>query len=333
MGTPALAAEVLQIVHSWSEGEVVAVYTQPDRPSGRGQHKQASAVKELAQKLSLKVEEPVNFKDHATIAHLQDYQPDFLLVTAYGLILPQAVLDLAKFPPLNLHLSLLPKYRGAAPIQRAIMEEFTENATTGISIIQIIKELDAGGVYAQKSLAIAKQTFGELSTALAKLGGKELLVVMQELIAGTAKAIAQDEKEVTWAAKINKEDCLINWQMPVVAIDAQIRALSPSPKAKINLEFQAKGIHTFLLEPGQILSLDQCRDLLKDYLQEKQTLATGAIYWNGNNLILIGKDAGYLLETIQMQGRKLMTTKAFVNGFLQDFIKTQNKGLCGKVAE
>ena len=170
-GTPDFA--VPSLLAAASRGEVAAVYTQPDRPAGRGKHLHASPVKELALQRGLEVRQPLNFKNPEDIDALAALQPDFLLVAAYGLLLPQAVLNIPRLAPVNVHASLLPKYRGAAPIQRAVMNG---DAETGISIMRMEAGLDTGPVYAVRSMPIGPcDTAGCIHDAMACLGGELLL--------------------------------------------------------------------------------------------------------------------------------------------------------------
>ena len=148
MGTPDLAAAVLRRLVRWPGGDVVAVYTQPDRPAGRGHKLTPSPVKKLALELGLPVHQPLNFRQEGAVDELAALKPDLLVVAAYGLILPQAVLDIPTVDTLNVHTSLLPRYRGAAPIQRAVMENWQPGDVTGVSIMRIVPALDAGPVYA-----------------------------------------------------------------------------------------------------------------------------------------------------------------------------------------
>ena len=236
MGTPELAAVVLRRLADWPGGEVLAVYTQPDRPAGRGQKLRPSPVKEAALELGLPVRQPENFRDAESVAELAALAPDVLAVAAYGLILPQAVLDIPRLAPLNVHTSLLPRYRGAAPIQRAIMENWQPGAESGVSIMRMEKGLDTGPVYAQRRIALAEQTAGSLHDALAALGAEALLEVISELCDGTAVAVPQDEGLASYAAKVFKEDGYVDWSLPLAAVHAQIRGVTPFPGARTLLQ-------------------------------------------------------------------------------------------------
>ena len=202
MGTPDFSAVILEQVLAWSGGEVLAVYTQPDRPAGRGKKLQASPVKELALRHGIEVRQPLNFKNPEDVAALDGLKPDFLLVAAYGLILPQSVLDIPRFAPVNVHASLLPKYRGAAPIQRAVMNG---DAQTGIAIMRMEAGLDTGPVYAMRAIPIGPEDpAGDVHDALACLGGELLLDSLPGIASGELVAAAQDDASATYAPKLGK---------------------------------------------------------------------------------------------------------------------------------
>lgn len=315
MGTPELAATVLRAVAGWSCGQLVAVYTQPDRPAGRGHKLTPSPVKVLAQSLGVPVEQPLNFRDEAECRKLADYKPDFLLVAAYGLLLPQAVIEAPRFPPLNVHTSLLPRYRGAAPIQRALMENWQDDARSGVSIMEIVQALDAGPVYAQESLPLAGHTGGSLHDALADMGGRLLLFVLDQCIAGTAHAIPQDESQATYAAKLSKADGYIDWNAPAAAIDARIRAVTPWPGARSSFHFDGREPQLLQLGPGKIV-----RDM------PVPRVLPGSVFWDGTALRVVCTDAWYVLGNVRPQGKKDMDARAFVNGF----VRPEGKGLCGR---
>ena len=314
MGTPELAATVLRAVAGWPSGRLAAVYTQPDRPAGRGHKLTPSPVKVLAQSLGVPVEQPLNFREEAACRTLADYRPDFLLVAAYGLLLPRAVIETPRFPPLNVHTSLLPRYRGAAPIQRALMENWDANAQTGVSIMEIVQALDAGPVYAQEALPLAGHTGGTLHDSLADMGGRLLLSVLDQFVAGTARATPQDESLATYAAKLSKADGHVDWNAPAAAVDARIRAVTPWPGARSLFHFDGREDQLLQLGPGTIL-----RDPLPRVLP-------GSVFWDGATLRVACADAWYALGTLRPRGKKDMEARAFVNGF----VRPEGKGLCGR---
>lgn len=307
MGTPELAAVVLRRLADWPDGEVLAVYTQPDRPAGRGQKLRPSPVKEAALELGLPVRQPENFRDAESVAELAALAPDVLAVAAYGLILPQAVLDIPRLAPLNVHTSLLPRYRGAAPIQRAIMENWQPGAESGVSIMRMEKGLDTGPVYAQRRIALAEQTAGSLHDALAALGAEALLEVIGGLCDGTAKAEMQDEGQASYAAKVFKEDGYVDWDRPLAAVHAQIRGVTPFPGARTLLH--AEGVTEPLL--------------LQIWPGEPETFAggerpvCGSLRRDKAGLSVACADGWYRLGRVRPPAKKEMDALALCNGLLQ----------------
>ncbi len=307
MGTPELAAVVLRRLAGWPQGELLAVYTQPDRPAGRGQKLRPSPVKETALELGLPVRQPENFRDAASVAELAELAPDVLAVAAYGLILPQDVLDIPRLAPLNVHTSLLPRYRGAAPIQRAIMEDWQPGAESGVSIMRMEKGLDTGPVYAQRRIALAEQTAGSLHDALAELGAEALLEVMSGLCSGTAVAVPQDESQASYAAKVFKEDGFVDWSRPLAAVHAQIRGVTPFPGARTLL--RGEGLSEPLLLqiwPGQ-----------PEAFAEGERPACGSVRRDKAGLCVACADGWYRLGRVRPPAKKEMDALALCNGLLQ----------------
>lgn len=253
MGTPDLAAAVLGKALAWPRGEILAVYTQPDRPAGRGNRLQASPVKALALERGLDVRQPVHFKDLAEVRALAELEPDFLLVAAYGLILPQAVLDIPRYAPVNVHASLLPRYRGAAPIQRAVMAGETE---TGISIMRMEAGLDTGPVYARQSLPIGPDdTAGDVHDALAELGGDLLLKTLPGIASGEIPAVPQDDRLASYAAKLTKADGRVDFGRSAQEVHNHVRGVSPWPGAWCELKrsgTQGSDLVRVRLCPGRV---------------------------------------------------------------------------------
>lgn len=308
MGTPDLAATVLDAVSSWcasSDGDVVGVYCQPDRPAGRGHKLVAPPVKTLALSKGLSVFQPLNFRDEAVRAELAALRPDILAVAAYGLILPQAVLDMPRLAPLNVHGSLLPKYRGAAPIQRAIMDGETE---TGVSIMRMEAGLDSGPVFAMRSIPVGEHTAGSMHDALARLGGEMLVEVMHGLHCGTLRvqdAVAQDHTAATHAAKMRKEEGIVDWSLPATVVHAQIRGVSPWPGAQTHLLRPEKDILRLLLTPGAIGPEKPHSEPCGQW----HVLADGT-------LAVSTADRYYLLDQLRPEGKKNLAAAVFVNGYL-----------------
>lgn len=313
MGTPDFAAASLRRLAQWPQGKVLAVYTQPDRPAGRGHKLRPSPVKSLALELGLPVLQPASLKSPEAQAELAAFRPDVLVVAAYGLILPDAVLNAPRLAPLNVHASLLPRYRGAAPIQRAIMENWQEGARTGVSIMRVISRLDAGPVYAMADLPIDGHTAGSLHDALATLGADLLLKVLDDILAGRAAEQDQDESLASYAAKISKEDGLIHWDRPVRAVDAQIRGVTPWPGAYA--AFRLAG----------------CEDSLPLILLPGQTgevacdAPPGTLRHGPEGLSVACADCWYILSEVRPRGRRNITVRDFVNGYLRHL----PQGICG----
>jgi methionyl-tRNA formyltransferase len=214
--------------------DILLVVTQPDRPAGRGRRLEVGAVKKFALEYALPVFQPDTLNSVESLARLEEVRPDALVVAAYGSILSARALEVARHGAFNVHASLLPRWRGAAPIQRAIL---AGDAQTGISIMKMDAGLDTGPVLSQQAIAIAaRETAGSLEDALASLGANMMVQVLGDLQAGRAVAIPQPEQGVTYAHKITKEDALLDWRRSALELDRQVRALAPSPGAAAMLE-------------------------------------------------------------------------------------------------
>ncbi|WP_265435566.1 methionyl-tRNA formyltransferase [Aeromonas media] len=225
-GTPDFAARHLAALLS-SDHEVVAVYTQPDKPAGRGQKLTASPVKELALAHDLPVYQPASLRNEEAQAELAALGADLMVVVAYGLILPKAVLDTPRLGCLNVHGSLLPRWRGAAPIQRAI---WAGDAETGVTIMQMDVGLDTGAMIRKVSCPIASdETSASLYDKLAELGPQALVDTLDAMAAGDTAAEVQDDALANYAQKLSKEEARIDWSMEAVAIERCIRAFNPWP--------------------------------------------------------------------------------------------------------
>ncbi len=227
-GTPDFALASLRALVE--AGRVpVAVLTQPDRPAGRGRKLTASPVKQYAEKRGIAVLQPATLRDARAADDLRALEPDLLIVAAYGLILPQDVLDIPTHGCLNVHASILPRWRGAAPIQAAIL---AGDDTTGISLMAMTAGLDCGPVYHVEEVAIgADETAGELHDRLAELGGRALVAKLDAIVGGELEAVPQDDDRATYAPKIEKHDAAIDWSLPADEILRRIRAYNPFPGA------------------------------------------------------------------------------------------------------
>jgi methionyl-tRNA formyltransferase len=228
-GTPQFALPALRALLK-SAHRVVGVLTQPDRPAGRGQHLRASPVKLLAAEHGLAVAQPSTLKTPEGRAELASWSPDVLVVVAYGLILPQAALDLPRLGCVNIHGSLLPRWRGAAPIHRAIL---AGDAETGVTIMQLDAGLDTGPMLLERSRSIGlHDTAGDLHDALAELGAAALIEALDGLAAGTLRARAQPAAGATYAPKIEKSEAVLDWTASALALDRKVRAFNPWPIAE-----------------------------------------------------------------------------------------------------
>ncbi|RUO75000.1 methionyl-tRNA formyltransferase [Pseudidiomarina sediminum] len=300
-GTPEFAAGHLQALLADGQHDIVAVYTQPDRPAGRGKKLQASAVKQLALQHQLPVEQPLSLRDSDAQQQLARYQADLMIVVAYGLILPQAVLDLFPHGCLNVHGSLLPRWRGAAPIQRSI---WAGDKEAGVAIMQMEAGLDTGPVLLSKALPIAAEdTSASLYAKLAELGPSALLECLTDLPHYAAQAQVQDPSLVTHAHKLSKEEAQLDWQQPAKTLEQWVRAFNPWPVAWLYSATQEviKIWHTDVVTgdasqaPGTILSADK------------------------HGIVIQTSAQALRLIELQPAGKKAMPAAAFLNGRSEQF--------------
>ena len=294
MGTPDFAVQSLNALTEAGH-DVAAVITQPDRPKGRGNKMAFPEVKTRALELNLPVHQPASVKDEAFLELLNGYAPDVIVVVAFGRILPQAVLELPQYGCINVHGSLLPKYRGAAPIQRAVLDGCKES---GVTIMQMDIGMDTGDMLLQGSLPITDEdNTGTMFENLAVLGGEQLIQTLDGLKQGTIQPVKQNEAEATHAARILKEDEVIDWTKPADVIFCQIRGLAPAP-----------GAYT--------MWNDQRLKIWKSRVNPKETgKAPGTLVEIGKDYLLVQTGKG-CLEILELQpaGKKAMPAKAFCNG-------------------
>jgi methionyl-tRNA formyltransferase len=228
-GTPEFARTALQAVLA-SRHPVVGIFTRPDRPRGRGQHMSASPVKEAALAAHLPLSQPAGARDAAALEALQTWRADVLVVVAYGLILPPILLDAPRLGSVNIHASLLPRWRGAAPIQRALLAGDTD---TGVTLMRMEAALDAGPILLQRSIGIRPtDTFGQVHDELARLGAETLLEGLDALATAELRSTPQPLEGVSYAGKIAKSEALIDWHRSATQIDRQVRAFNPRPIAE-----------------------------------------------------------------------------------------------------
>jgi len=303
MGTPDFAAASLSHLLEWDGCDVVGVYCQPDRPCGRGQVCTPPPVKILAMKAGLSVFQPVNFKNQTDIDQLAALKPDLLLVAAYGLILPQAVLDIPRMGAVNVHASLLPEYRGAAPIHRAIVDG---KHVTGITIMQMEAGLDTGDILLQRSRAIGiDDTAQSLHDELADMGGRLLVEALGKMTRGGLVRIPQDHSRATYASKLSKEEGRIDWNQPALSVHNRIRGLFPWPGSW----FDWDGM------PGKTLRLTVHPGSIGDPVPEG--VAPGEIVGvAGDNVFIACSDRLYVVPTIKPAGSKPLGGREFYCGYL-----------------
>ena len=235
LGTPALAAHILERLLTARDPRfrVVAVVTRPDEPRGRGMAMAPSEVGAVAVQHQVPTLKPTRIRTLEFLAQLKSYDPDLLVVAAYGRILPQEILDAPRLMPINVHASLLPRHRGASPIEGAIL---AGDAETGVTIMRVVQEMDAGPMILKRAIPIASEdTQGTLKERLAELGATALLEALDLIAKGAALETPQDESAVTFTKQINKEDAIIDWNRDAAFIERMTRAYDPWPVARTTL--------------------------------------------------------------------------------------------------
>lgn len=254
-GTPDFAVPGLEALIA-SEHEVVAVYTQPDRPKGRGRMMTPPPVKVAAQKAGVPVLQPINLEEKADVDQLRAFKPDYLVVAAYGLLLSEEVLAIPTKLAINVHASLLPRWRGASPIQQSIL---AGDAETGVTIMKMVKKLDAGDMLHKVTCVIeSRDTSQNLHDKLAVVGAEALLSYLTQPDAFSAEP--QDESQVTYAGKINKQDAQLDWRKSAVVLEQEVRAFNPWPISQFSWDekiwrvWQASlGVEKNDAEPGEVV--------------------------------------------------------------------------------
>lgn len=291
-GTPEFAAPTLEMLLGGAH-EVCAVYTQPDRPAGRGRKLTPSPVKLLAQSHGVPVFQPTSLKELLEQERLRSLEADLMIVVAYGLILPKIVLEIPRLGCVNVHASLLPRWRGAAPIQRAIL---AGDEVTGITIMTVEPRLDAGPMLHKKSCRIAPlETAGELHDRLARLGAEALSEVLPDIEAGLIRPEVQDESQATYAAKLEKHEARLDWSMSAIDLERRIRAFNPWPVAAT-------------LYRGEIM-----RIWLAQSLDESAGAEPGTILEREKTLdVATGSGVLRVIE-VQLPGGRRMSAQAFLN--------------------
>jgi methionyl-tRNA formyltransferase len=292
-GTPEFSVAALDALHAAGH-RIVAVYTQPDRPAGRGRTLSASPVKRRALELGLHVEQPATLKSAESTAGLASHDPDLMVVVAYGLILPQAILDVPGRGCLNIHASLLPRWRGAAPIQRAILAGDTR---TGVTIMKMDAGLDTGPMLLVRSLEIgATENAGSLHDRLAMLGAGAIVDAIGPWMAGGVEPVVQPLDGATYAAKIRKEEAVIDWSRTAGEICRQVRAFNPWPVAETR--WQGQQLRIWEAEP---------RD------EGPGAVPGTVVEANGGRLSVAAGSGSLEIRRLQLAGRNATSAGEFLN--------------------
>jgi methionyl-tRNA formyltransferase len=294
MGTPQIAAVTLeQLVLGFDP--VAGVVTQPDRPAGRGQKNIPSPVRRAAESLGIPVAAPEKIRDPQFLKTLMEWEPKIIVVVAYGRILPKTILDLAPYGCLNVHYSLLPKYRGAAPAAWTIINGET---TAGVTTMKLVEKMDAGPIYLQEATAVAPaETTGSLQAKLTPIGARLLLETLRRLKVGSLVPQEQEESGVTFAPLLKKEDGLIDWHQPAMMIERRVRGFDPWPGAYSHIRGKLLKIHRASVvaadtngSPGEVLRAD-----------------TDGL-WVATSSGVLG------LEAVQLENRKRLSGIEFLRG-------------------
>jgi len=292
MGTPDFALDTLRGLIE-AGVPLVGVYTQPDRPKGRGKKMTPPPVKELALEQKIPVFQPQKLRDPQAVAELQALAPDLIVVVAYGQILPQAVLDIPKHGCINVHASLLPKYRGAAPINKVIVDGESE---TGVTTMLMDIGLDTGDMLVKRSMSIgADETAGQLHDRMAPLGREAMDETLRQLCAGTLKPQKQNEADTCYASMMKKEDGLIDWSLPAQTIHNLVRGLDPWPAAYTSLNGETLKISKTAVEAG--------------------SAAAGSVVSSDESGVCVACGEGVLrIGELQLPGKRKMLAADFLRG-------------------
>lgn len=294
-GTPEFAVPSLAALIE-SRHEVVALVSQPDRPKGRGQKLQPTPTKQVALDAGIPVLQPAKIRDDTFLDAFRDLRVDLGVVAAYGKILPDALLAIPPMGMINVHASLLPAYRGAAPVHRAVIDGV---AATGVTIMRVVRELDAGPMLARVTRPIATdETSVDVERGLARLGAGLLLEVIEQLAAGTAKEEPQDDSAATYAAKITREEGTLDWALPAAAIHDRVRGLQPWPLVSARLDGHRYLLHRTAHDPQPVAA------------------APGAIVEAAGDRLVVATAHGTLqILQLQPEGRRVLSSREFLAGY------------------
>ena len=292
-GTPDFALPALEAIAA-SRHHLAVIYTQPDRPAGRGRRLAASPVKERGLVLGLPIQQPQTLRDAAAPAALAAFAPDVMVVVAYGLLLPPAILGLPRFGCLNIHASLLPRWRGAAPVARAIM---AGDAMTGVCIMRMEAGLDTGPVMLRHEVPIgARETAGELQARLAAEGARLIVPALDALAEGNARFEPQDAAHATYAHKLQKSESRLSWREPARVLERRIRALNPWPIAETTLDGA------------------QLRIYEADVVAAQSGSVPGTILRAGaDGIVVMTAEEALAIRRLQLPGRRAVPAADFAN--------------------
>jgi methionyl-tRNA formyltransferase len=294
MGTPAVAAATLDQL-SQGPNRIVGVVTQPDRPAGRGQEKIPSPVRKSAERLGIPVAAPEKIRDVAFREILHHWQPQIIVVVAYGRILPKTVLDLAPYGCLNVHYSLLPKYRGAAPAAWTIING---DEKAGVTTMQLVEKMDAGPIYLQETIAVAPdETAESLQQKLTPVGTRLLVDTIRGLQENSLQSQVQDESAATLAPMIKKADGLIDWRQPAVAIERRVRGFTPWPSV-------------YSYRDGKLLKIHRAR-----VISVSHNSTPGEVVRADREGFWVATGSGILsLDEVQLEGKRRLSGVDFIRG-------------------
>jgi methionyl-tRNA formyltransferase len=296
MGTPELAAHILDnlVTASGENFRVVGVVTRPDQPRGRGQKPQQSEVAAIAERRGIPTLKPTKIRTPELLAQLKAFDPNLLVVAAYGRILPNDVLATPRIMPINVHASLLPRHRGPSPIEGAILAGDRE---TGVTIMRVIEQMDAGAMLHKRSISIAEdETTGSLKRKLAELGAEALLEALEKIRRGEAIETPQDESLATYTKIITKADAMIDWHLPAVPIERMTRAYDPWPVARTSF-----GGSDLLIYRARVVA------------SESDAQPGSIVNISANPIVRCGEGALELVE-VQAPGRKRMRAGDWARG-------------------